>query len=105
MIPARKSSSVSVQLARSHPVPSHGHLQKPRHSDSEEVIKLRREVESLNSRLINMEQSTAKVVRDCAAARHLSAMFEEYVLQMTQESAAMLKTQEALKSQGHVSDT
>lgn len=64
-----------------------------------ELSALRKEVSALKNRVIEMEQQQESNERDHLTARHMAALFEDYVIQSAAESKAMLKSHETLKMQ------
>jgi hypothetical protein len=70
-----------------------------------EVSELTKTIQALQTRVINLEQQAATSARENATARHLCAMFEEYVQASTGEAAAMLASHNTLKQQVLGSET
>ncbi|GMI00044.1 hypothetical protein TrLO_g11750 [Triparma laevis f. longispina] len=93
----RRVSSVSQQLA------IHAANQTKKHGsstgDAEDLRLLRKEMDSLRHRVVELEQGEEEHSRNYASARHMAALFEEYVNTATEEATAMLKSHETLKQQ------
>jgi len=64
-----------------------------------EMNLLRKEVASLRNRVVELEQQHEEMERDQRTARHMAALFEEYVLGWSREGNAMVKSHEVMKKQ------
>ena len=66
---------------------------------AQDIRQLRKEMDALRHRVVELEQGEEEHNRNYASARHMAALFEEYVSTATEEATAMLKSHETLKQQ------
>ncbi|GMH63705.1 hypothetical protein TrRE_jg1010 [Triparma retinervis] len=64
-----------------------------------EVSLLRKEIAALRNRVVELEQQQEETERDQRTARHMAALFEEYVMEWSREGSAIMKSHEGIKRQ------